>query len=132
MVVYSHIKIYSQPHGWPQTTALQTKSTILPSVRNGGGRSWTCAATGGADVVTDHYLVVAQLKLKLAVNRSSNQRVIRKKFNIEKLNQRETRKKFEEELKDSLEQVYMEESDPTEQWTKIRRQCSPKAKIYWD
>lgn len=92
----------------------------------------TCAAIGGADVAIDHYLVVAQLKLKLAANRSSNQRVIRKKFNIEKLNQRETRKKFEEELKDSLEQVYMEESDPTEQWTKSRRQCSPKAKIYWD
>jgi exonuclease III len=74
----------------------------------------------GADVASDHYLVVAQLKLKLAPNRSSNQRVTRKKFNIQKLNHRETRKKFEEELKDSLEQVYMEESDPTEQWTKIK------------
>jgi lipoate-protein ligase A len=39
---------------------------------------------------------------------------------MEKPNHRETRKKFEEELKDSLEQVYMEESDPTEQWTKIK------------
>jgi len=27
----------------------------------------------GADVASDHYLVVAQLKLKLAANRSSNQ-----------------------------------------------------------
>jgi len=80
----------------------------------------TCAAIGGADVASDHYLVMAQLKLKLAANRLSNQRVIRKKFNIEKLNQRETRKKFEEELKDSLEQVYMEESAPTEQWNKIK------------
>jgi len=74
----------------------------------------------GTDVASDLYLIVAQLKLKLAANRSSNQRVIRKKFNIEKLNQRETRKNFEEELKDSLEQVYMEESDPSEQWTKIK------------
>jgi hypothetical protein len=74
----------------------------------------------GADVASDHYLVVAQIKLKLAANRSPNQRVIRKKFNIEKLNQRETRKKFEEELKNSLEQVYMEESGPTEQWSKIK------------
>jgi hypothetical protein len=48
----------------------------------------------GADVASDHYLVVAQIKLKLAANRSPNQPVIRKKFNIEKLNQRETRKKF--------------------------------------
>ena len=59
----------------------------------------TCAAIGGADVASDHYLVMAQLKLKLAANRLSNQRVIRKKFNIEKLNQRETRKNSRKNLK---------------------------------
>jgi hypothetical protein len=82
----------------------------------------------GADVASDHYLVVAQLKLKLAANRSSNQQVIRKKFNMEKLNHKEIRKQFEEELKDSLEQVYMEESDPTEQWTKIKEAMLTKGK----
>jgi hypothetical protein len=41
---------------------------------------------------------VAQLRLKLAANKSSGQRVARKKFNIEKFNHKET-KKFEEELK---------------------------------
>jgi hypothetical protein len=42
---------------------------------------------------------VAQLKLKLAANKPSNQRVKQKKLNIEKINHREIRKKFEEELK---------------------------------
>jgi hypothetical protein len=32
------------------------------------------------------------------------------------------------ELKDSLEQVYMEESDPTEQWTKIKEAMLTKGK----
>jgi len=63
---------------------------------------------------------VSQLKLKLAANKPSSQRVIRKKFNIEKLNHGEIRKKFEEELKESLEQENMKELDPNEHWTKIK------------
>jgi hypothetical protein len=44
-------------------------------------------ATGGADVASDHHLVVVQLKLKLAANKVLNQRVTQKKFSIEKLKQ---------------------------------------------
>ena len=45
----------------------------------------------GADVASDHHLVETQLRLKLAANKSSGQRVTRKKFNIEKFNHGETR-----------------------------------------
>ena len=76
------------------------------------------------DVASDHYLVVA--KLKLAANKTPSQRVTWKKFNIEKLNHVEIRKKFEEELKASLEQEKMQELDPTEQWTKIKQTMSSK------
>ena len=38
----------------------------------------------GADVASDHHLVVAQLRLRLAANKLSCQRVTRKKFIIEK------------------------------------------------
>ena len=64
--------------------------------------------------------MVAQLKLKLAPNKTSGQRVTRKKFNIEKLNHGGTRNMFEEERKEILEQENMDELDPTEHWTKIK------------
>jgi len=44
------------------------------------------------DVGSDHHIVVAQLRLKLAANKLSGQRVMRKKFNTDKFNQEETRK----------------------------------------
>jgi len=69
---------------------------------------------------------VAQIKLKLAANKISSQRVTWKKFNIEKLNYGEIRKKFEEELKESLEQEKMQELDPAEHWTKIQDKMSSK------
>jgi hypothetical protein len=47
----------------------------------------------GAAVATDHHLVVVQLRLKLAANKISSQRVTRKKFNIEKFHHGEIRKK---------------------------------------
>ena len=80
----------------------------------------------GADVASDHHLVVAQLKLKLAANKTSSQRVTQNKFNIEKLNYGEIRKKCEEELKESLEQENMDELDPTEHWTKIKEKMLTK------
>ena len=52
----------------------------------------------GADVASDHHLVVAQPRLKLAANISLGQCVTRKKFHKEKFNHVGTRKKFEEEL----------------------------------
>ena len=81
----------------------------------------------GVDVASDHYLVVAQIKLKLAANKTHNQRVTLKKFNLETLNHGEIRKKFEEELKESIEQEKMQELDPTEHWTKIKQIMSSKS-----
>jgi hypothetical protein len=52
-----------------------------------------------ADVASDHHLAVAQLILRLAANKLSGQRVMRKKFNVDKFNRGETRQKFQEELK---------------------------------
>jgi len=45
-----------------------------------------------ADVASDHPIVVPQLRLKLAANTLSGQRVMWKKFNIDKFNHGETRK----------------------------------------
>ena len=75
----------------------------------------------GADVASDHHLVVAQIRLKLAINKISSQRITWKKFNIGKFTLGETRKKFEEELKESLDQVYMNELNPSEHWNIIKK-----------
>jgi hypothetical protein len=75
--------------------------------------------TGLADVASDHHLVVAQLRLKRAINKVHSQRITRKKFNIEKLNHEKTRKEFEEEHKKSLDQKRMADLNPSEHWTAI-------------
>jgi len=81
----------------------------------------------GADVASDHHLVVAQLRLKLAANKPSSQQTTRRKFNIEKLNRAETRKEFEEELKKSLNQERMSELNPSEHWTVIKETMLAKS-----
>ena len=63
---------------------------------------------------------MAQIRLKLALNKISSQRITRKKFNIGKFTLGETRKKFEEELKESLDQVYVNDLNPSEHWNIIK------------
>jgi hypothetical protein len=122
---FSRIKTYIKPHRWLQIIPLLTKSTLWPSVRN--GRSLLdVRGYRRADVASDHYIVVAQIKIKLAANNTPSERITRKKFNNEKLTHGEIRKKFEEELKESPEQEKMQELDPTEHWTKIKEIMSSK------
>jgi hypothetical protein len=73
----------------------------------------------GADVASDHHLVMVQLRLKLAANKPASQRTTRRKFNTEKLNNAVTRKEFEEELKKSLDQEHMIELNSSEHCTVI-------------
>jgi hypothetical protein len=74
----------------------------------------------GADVASNHHLVVAQLRLKLAANKLSGQRVTLKKFNIEKFNHGETMEKFEGEFKKSLDQERMNELNSSEHCTVLK------------
>ena len=46
----------------------------------------------GADVASDHHIVVAQLRLKLAANKLSGQQVMWEKFKTDKFNHGETTK----------------------------------------
>ena len=69
----------------------------------------------GADVASDHHLVVAQLILRLAANKLSGQRVTRKKSDIDKFNHGEKKNKFQEEFKKSLDQERV--NDLTLLWT---------------
>jgi hypothetical protein len=71
--------------------------------------------------------VVAQLRLKLAMNKAYSQRITRKKFNIEKLKHEETRKEFKKELKKSLDHECMADLNPSEHWTVIKETMFAKS-----
>jgi hypothetical protein len=70
---------------------------------------------------------VSQLRLKLAANKLSGQRVTRKKFNIEKFNHGRIRKKFEEELKNGLHPERMNELKSSEHWTVLKEATLAKS-----
>jgi hypothetical protein len=84
----------------------------------------------GADVASNHHLVVAHLRLKLAAHKVSGHRVTLKKFNIEKFNHGETREKCEGELKKNLDQERINELNSSEHFT-VLKSYSPKARVYW-
>jgi hypothetical protein len=55
-----------------------------------------------ADCDTDHYLVVATVRERLAVNKQRSQRFNMERFNLEKLNEVEGREQYRVEVSDSF------------------------------
>jgi hypothetical protein len=53
----------------------------------------------GADCDTDHYLVVAKVKERLAVRKQAAQKSDGERFNLRKLNDLEVRKQYQIEIK---------------------------------
>ena len=51
----------------------------------------------GADLDTDHYLVVAKVRKRLTVSRKAAQKSDREKFNLRKQNELEVRKQYQSE-----------------------------------
>ena len=52
----------------------------------------------GADCDTEHYLVIANVRERLAVGKQAAQRFDRQRFNLRKLNELEVRKQYEIEI----------------------------------
>ena len=57
-----------------------------------------CKKFRGADCNSDHYLVVAKGRERLAVCKQAAQEVVGERFNLGKLNEREVRKRYQIEI----------------------------------
>ena len=52
-----------------------------------------------ADCDTDHYLVIAKVRERLAVGKQAAQRLDKQRFNLSKLNDLEVRKQYQIDIK---------------------------------
>ena len=59
-------------------------------------------SVGGPDCHTDHYLVVAKFRERLAVSKQGTQKFVVDRLNLRKLNELEVRKQYQIEISNKL------------------------------
>ena len=84
----------------------------------------------GAECDTDHYLVIAKVRQRLAVGKQATQSLDRHRFNLSKLNGLEVRKQYQVEITNwfaSLETLH-EDEDVNRIWGNIKHNIQISAK----
>ena len=84
----------------------------------------------GADCDTDHYLVIAKVRERLAVSKQAAQRFDRQRFNLRKLNEPEVREQYQIEITNrfaALENLDDDE-DVNRNWENIKENIQTSAK----
>jgi hypothetical protein len=83
----------------------------------------------GADFDTDHYLLVAKVKERLAVRKQAAQKFDRERFNLRKLNELEVEEKYQIEITNrfaALENLNVD--DVNRSWENIKENIKTSAK----
>ena len=74
----------------------------------------------GADCDTDHYLVNAKFRERLAVAKQATQRFDRQRFNFRKLNEPEVREQYQIEITNRFAALENENEDINRTWENIK------------
>ena len=84
----------------------------------------------GAESDTDHYLVIAKVRERLAVGKQTTQRLDRHRFNLSKLNELEVRKLYQIEITNRFAalETFNEDEDVNRIWGNIKHNIQISAK----
>ena len=84
----------------------------------------------GADCDTDHYLVIAKFKKRLAVGKQAAQRVERQRLNFRKLNEPEVTEQNQAEIKKKFAalQNWNDDEDINRNWENIKENMQTSVK----
>jgi len=85
---------------------------------------------GGADCDTDHYLVIAKARERLAVAKQASQRFDRQRFNLRKLNEPEVREQYHIEIinRSAALENLSDDEDLDRTWENIKETIETSAK----